>query len=243
VGAAVARFDAIADLERTVRFNEMFTAILGHDLRNPLGAIMIAAQLAMKRGDEKLAKPLARIHTSGERMGRMIDQLLDFTRLRVGEGIPLRPERVELVPLMRQVVDELDDANPEWTFRLEHEGATDGVWDADRLSQVFSNLVGNAVKHGAPEHGVSVRIDGTAPDEVRVRVQNMGVVPPDLLPRLFEPMIGAQQRREKSHGVGLGLFISSEIVRAHGGRIDVRSSEADGTLFTVALPRGVPSSS
>jgi signal transduction histidine kinase len=236
--AAITRFAALVELQETVRFNEMFTGILGHDLRNPLAGIMTAAQLCtLKCKDEGVLKPLARITNSGTRMARMIDQLLDFTRIRVGSGLPLEPRDLDLVPLLRQVVDELEDASPGWRLRVEHLGNTEGSWDGDRLSQVFSNLIGNAVQHGTPDDGVSVRIDGSVNGHVQVGIWNRGVVPAALLPRLFEPMAGGQRRRDKSQGLGLGLFISNQIVRAHGGRLEVRSSEAEGTTITALLPR------
>jgi signal transduction histidine kinase len=234
------RFAAVEELRETVRFNEIFTGILGHDLRNPLGAIMTAAELALKRDEnERLVKPLSRIVTSGTRMARMIDQLLDFTRVRVGAGIPLAPRPLDISSVVRQVMDELDDTHPDCTLHFEHAGDTNGVWDADRLSQVFSNLVANAVQHGDLEHGVSVRVDGTHAAQVLVEVRNMGRIPQEILPRVFEPMTGVSPRRENTQGLGLGLFISQQILRAHGGRIDVQSSE-HGTTFTVSLPRLAP---
>ena len=240
VAAALARFAAVDDLRETVRFNEIFTGILGHDLRNPLGAIMTAAELALKRDEsERLLKPLSRILTSGARMARMIDQLLDFTRVRVGAGIPLAPRALELSTVVRQVMDELEDAHPNCTLCLEHEGDTSGNWDADRLSQVFSNLVANAVQHGVLEHGVSVRIDGTHAAQVRVEVHNMGKIPQAFLAMVFEPMTGVSPRGQNTQGLGLGLFISQQILRAHGGRIDVQSTDL-GTTFTVCLPRVAP---
>lgn len=240
VAAAIDRFRAVDELQETVRFNEMFAGILGHDLRNPLGAIMTGAQLLLKREEgAKLRTPLSRIVRSGERMARMIDQLLDFTRVRVGAGIPLCPKNVDLLPLLRQVLDELDDANPECALALDHAGCTAGMWDEDRLCQVFSNLVGNALQHGVPSRGVRVRVDGTALDRVRVLVHNMGAVPSELVPKLFDPMVGGEPRRERSHGLGLGLFITQQIVKAHRGAIDVRSTEELGTTFTVSLPRVV----
>ncbi|MES1158250.1 MAG: GAF domain-containing protein, partial [Haliangium ochraceum] len=168
VAAAVARFKAVAELQQTVHFNETFTAILGHDLRNPLAAIVTSARLAMDRdSSEKLHKPLARILSSGNRMTRMIDQLLDFTRVRLGGGIAVVPVDADLAAVVRQVMDELDEANPEWSLRLSCHGDTSGRWDPDRLSQVFSNLVANAVRHGRPEHGVAVTIDGQGALSVR----------------------------------------------------------------------------
>jgi PAS domain S-box-containing protein len=241
VAAGISRFSAVSELRDTVRFNEMFTGILGHDLRNPLTAIMAAAQMAMKQGgSERLFKPLSRILSSSERMGRMIGQLLDLTRVRVGQGIPLEPRRFDLVPVVRQVMEELDDANPDWTLRLDRSGDTEGTWDADRLSQVFSNLIANAVQHGIPEHGVRVRIDGTDAWIVAVEIRNMGAIPPEVAGNLFEPMARAGRGRDKSRGLGLGLYITHEILRAHGARIEVESSEESGTLFKVVLPRAAP---
>jgi len=237
VAAALERFRAVEELRETVRFNEVFTGVLGHDLRNPLGAIMTAAELALRREEsDRLVKPLSRILTSGRRMARMIDQLLDFTRVRVGAGIPLVPRPLELSSVVRQITDELEDAHPQCVFSLQCTGDTKGVWDEDRLSQVFSNLVANAVEHGQVDHGVWVRIDGTRVEEVRVEVHNLGRIPSEVLPRLFEPISGTASRRARSQGLGLGLFISREILKAHGGRIDVHSLEG-GTTFTVCLPR------
>lgn len=242
VAAAIGRFSALRELEQTVRFNEIFTGMLGHDLRNPLGAIMAAAQMAARRGDQaQLAKPLSRIIKSGERMATMIDQLLDFTRVRVGAGIPIDPRPADLCAIMGQAVDELSDSHPSWRFSIERgPGDTAGVWDADRILQVFSNLVGNAVQHGSEEHGVSVFFDGSSPDVVSVRIHNMGSIPSELLPRLFEPMAGGDRRRTNSRGLGLGLYVSREIMRAHGGEIQVATSAAEGTSFTLRLPRTAP---
>ena len=241
VGAAVVRYAAVSELERTVRFNEMFTGILGHDLRNPLHAIMTAANVALLRGDsDRLMKPITRILRSGERMSRMIDQLLDFTRVRTGAGIPLELRPVELTTLIQQVADELEDANPEWAFAIDVTGDAVGSWDADRLAQVFSNLIGNAVQHGNAAGGVQVRIDGTDSERVAVAVKNQGVIPRDLIGRVFEPLGGTHTRRARAQGLGLGLFITEQIARAHGGAVSVQSSEEIGTIFTVVLPRTSP---
>jgi signal transduction histidine kinase len=200
---------------------------------------MTAAQLAFNRQQpEKVSKPLTRILSSSKRMGRMIDQLLDFTRLRSGAGVPIEYSPIDIAHVVGQVVDEIDDANPEWTLELEHRGDTAGHWDPDRLSQLFSNLVGNAVRHGAVEQGVDVVVDGNDHSTVSVSVHNGGAIHPDLLPTLFDPMVGGRERRAQSQGLGLGLFISNQIARAHGGFIDVSSSPEAGTTFTVSLPRG-----
>lgn len=241
VAVAIERFDGLAELEDAVRFSDLFTGMLGHDLRNPLGAILVAADLAMARAEsDRVKKPISRILNSGRRMARMIDQLLDFTRMRLGAGIPLRPSPVDLAALVRQVVDELEGANPEIAIRLEHAGDTRGTWDPDRLAQVFSNLVANAIHHGTPERGIRVGIDGAAAESLRIEVQNGGAIPPSLVDHVFEPMTRSERRRDGSQGLGLGLHITREIVRAHGGTIAVCSSEEDGTTFTITLPRTTP---
>jgi GAF domain-containing protein len=240
VAAAMGRFSALRELEQTVRFNEIFTGMLGHDLRNPLGAIMTAAQIAERRSsDPQLVKPIARILNSGGRMAKMIDHLLDFTRVRLGAGIPIDPRPADAMQIVRQAMDEVSDAHPESRIELEQEGVGNVVWDNDRVLQVFSNLVANAVHHGTPEYGVRVRIDASGADRVSVRIHNMGVVPAELLPRLFEPMAGGDRRRDSSRGIGLGLYISREIVKAHAGSIVVETSTSGGTSFTVHLPRAV----
>ena len=237
VAAAIARFASIADLQKTVRFNEVFTGILGHDLRNPLSAILTSARLAMKRDEgERLHRPLARILNSGARMTRMIDQLLDFTRFRLGAGLALARVRCDLGQLMRQTVDELEDANPDSRVTLRCLGDLGGHWDGDRLSQVFSNLIGNALQHGVPASSVEVAVDGQDLAQVSVRVQNQGVIPADVVSTLFEPLAGGQSL-VKGRGLGLGLFISRELVRAHGGQVGVVSQPAGGTVFTVVIPR------
>jgi signal transduction histidine kinase len=240
VAAAVTRFAAAAELRDTVHFNELFAGILGHDLRNPLSAIMAAAQLVSLRAtDPRLATPVERIIRSGERMSRMIDQLLDFTRVRVGTGIPLRKRHLDLATILGQVFEEHESSHPGWPLTIETRGDTSGEWDADRLYQVFSNLVGNAVRHGNASDGGSITADGTDSDAVRVRVHNMGVVPAALVPRLFDPMSGGggDSWNSTGQGLGLGLYITKELVTAHGGRIEVQSSETSGTMVTVTLPR------
>jgi hypothetical protein len=174
-------------------------------------------------------------------MSRMIDQLLDFTRLRIGAGLSLEPATSELAPLVAQIAQEVCDGGSRDTVAVESVGDTRGTWDADRLGQVLSNLIGNAVQHGAGGKPPRVRvvIDGTEPESVRVRVHNVGTIAADLLPKLFEPLNEAERRRggARGLGLGLGLYIAKEIVAAHGGQLTVTSNEAEGTMFTVSLPR------
>ncbi|MDB4966151.1 MAG: sensor protein [Myxococcales bacterium] len=229
--------EARQEAERTVRFNEMFAGILGHDLRNPLSAISTGAHYLLRmNAGEKVARTATRILSSTDRMTRMVDQLLDFTRIRVGDGIALRRERVDLRDLCRRVAEELEAGHPERVVRVECEGEAIGEWDADRLLQVFSNLAGNALHHGVIDTPVDIRIDATGPSEVVALVHNAGVVPSDMLPVLFEPFRGAY-RQQKPKGLGLGLFITQQILLSHGGTIEVTSTESDGTTVRVRLPR------
>jgi len=224
-------------LAHVIRLSEMFVGVLSHDLRNPLSAIVTGARLVEHRAEsDKIASPARRILTSAERMARMIDQLLDFTRIRQGQGIPLRRAHVDLAKLCEQALDELEQPGAKGRASVELLGDASGSWDGDRLMQLLSNLVGNALVHGAPGTSIVVRVDGSRP-VVRLEVCNAGAVPEHTLPFLFQPLQGGGERVHPGVGLGLGLFISREIVVAHGGTIDVTSSAADGTRVIVTLPR------
>jgi len=244
LASVTARFAAITKLEDTLRYNELFAGVLAHDLRNPLGAMMTAAQLVLRRQEgegDRNAKPLARILASGERMMRMIDQLLDLTRARSGGGIPIEPRHADLADLCNQAVGELELMYPDWTIQTEVIGDQSGHWDTDRLLQIISNLVCNAGQHGRAGSSILVQLGGRDPGLVTLRVHNEGAVPEGVLPTLFDPFRGTRSRRD-SRGLGLGLFIVKEIARAHGGDVAVESSEPEGTTFTVRLPRREPGS-
>ena len=246
LASVISRFAAVAKLEETVRSNELFAGVLAHDLRNPLSAIITAAQFVLMRHEGEGAqpgrdsKPLGRILASGQRMTRMIDQLLDFTRARTGGGIDVHPRPTNLAELANQALDELELGHPEWKIRRRVAGDPGGTWDPDRLLQVISNVVANAGQHGTPEPGISVELDGTDADRVVLAVHNQGSVPPALLPQLFDPFRSTRHLRGQSRGLGLGLFIVREIVRAHGGTVEVSSTEDAGTTFVIALPRHAP---
>jgi signal transduction histidine kinase len=242
LASVITRFEVIQKLEETIRYNELFAGVLAHDLRNPLTAMMTMAQILLvkKEGGDpegaRQSKSLGRILASGRRMETMIAQLLDFTRIRSGGGIAIEPDAANLSDLCAQTVGELEAARPEWNIRCEVFGDQRGTWDSDRLLQVLSNLVANAGQHGNSGAPVSVKLDGTDPASVKFEIHNEGVIPPSLLPHLFDPFIGTRQS-SRSGGLGLGLFIVREIVHAHGGTIEVSSTEADGTTFLVRLPR------
>lgn len=231
----------VGELEHAVRFSEMFVGILGHDLRNPLSAITTAASVVLSRSDsDRVAKPVSRILSSADRMSRMIDQILDFTRVRLGGGIPLSRKAVDLAAVCRVVLDELrDEGDEDRQARLVLRGDTRGEWDEDRLAQLLSNLAGNALQHRPPGTKVTICIDGSLPHQVTLSVENSGTVPAELLPVIFEPLRGREGgKREGSSGLGLGLYISQQIALAHGGSIRVDSEPgADHTRFYVELPR------
>jgi PAS domain S-box-containing protein len=232
---------SVAQLVETVRMNDLFTGVLAHDLRSPLAAITTASELLMMKAGDVEKRIAGRVLASANRMARMIEQLLDFTRIRVGTALPLDAKRCDLQALLPHVIDELRIAHPNQPFAFDAIGDTVGQWDEDRLGQVFSNLIGNAVQHGVPEAGIVVFVDGSDPDAVRIAFQNAGAIPPDRLGDVFEPMVGGQRRKDGTRGLGLGLYITREIVAAHDGSVAVNSTPEAGTTFTVTLPRHVAS--
>jgi signal transduction histidine kinase len=216
--------------------------IVGHDLRNPLGAVHMSAALLQKRGGLEgwQARTVERVRSSAGRMSRIIADLLSYTRTRLGSGIPIdrRPTRLEDV--VRRCVDELRASNPDRTFELEVDGDVAGEWDPDRLEQVVSNLVSNAVDHGLSDQPVRVTLRGER-DAVTAEVENRGdPIPTEVLSHLFEPFSRPPEAKQrKGSGLGLGLFISREIVRGHGGDIAARCDDGR-TVITVRLPRAPP---
>jgi PAS domain S-box-containing protein len=230
------------ELARTVRYTDLFTGILGHDLRNPLAAITTAAQVMQVRHgeDPRMAVLVNRILSSGARMSRRVEQLLDFTRIRLAGGLVLEPTNTDLNEILTAAISEVEGASPDWRVEIDTKGDAEGRWDADRLAQVVSNLAGNAAQHGAPDAPTLVLLDGSDPAVVTLAFENKGAIPSDLMSNLFDPFRGGHQRRHDSKGLGLGLFITKEIVAAHGGEVQVMSSELDGTRFTIVLPRSVP---
>ena len=229
-----------AELQKTtdtLRFNEMFTAMLGHDLRGPLSAIVMDAMLMEKRAtDDNTRKSAARTLRSAKRMSRMIVEMLDLARGRLAGGIPIRRQPVDLKPLVEQIVAEHRSVAPTRPIALTMAGELSVEWDADRCSQLVSNLIDNATRHGSEGEPVACEIDGTAKDHVTIAVGNNGDIAPDLLPHIFDPFRSRDTHRAKGEGLGLGLYIVEQIATAHRGRIDVAA--ADGRVtFRVTLPR------
>ena len=235
---------------RVDQSRQMFLAILSHDLRNPLNCIRMAAQLVSREKDDPdSVEALAMIETSTEAVTRLINDLVDFTLSGLGRTMPLTRGPVDLVKLCREVVEAYRTTNPGRTLRFHSDGDITGVWDAGRLRQVISNLMGNAIQHGSPEGPVelSVALEGSTPEEstVVLRVHNEGApIPPDLLPTIFDPLVRYATRESaalrRPGSIGLGLYIVREIVVAKGGTMEVASTAQEGTTFTVRIPRILP---
>jgi signal transduction histidine kinase len=225
--------------ERTeaLRVNEMFMAVLSHDLRTPLQSIKAAATVLKRQPDPAKVENLAeRMLGSSQRMARMIEDLLDVTRIRQAGGLALSPEPLAMDALVRRAVDEVETGFPERRIECHVRGDLQGSWDGERLCQVLSNLLGNAMHHGDPALPVTVDVDGSAPRSVVVTVRNGGTIPAQLLPHLFNPFRGGERQPGQHQGLGLGLFIAQQIVRSHKGRIEA-GSEGGFTHFRVELPR------
>lgn len=220
------------------KLRDTFIGILGHDLRNPLSAIDLSAR-TMLRHDELPARFLGsvrRIVNSTERILGMVDELLDFTRGRLGGGVPLEPEPIDGRELLRDVIEEVEIVHPGREVRLEAAELAEVVWDRSRIAQMLSNLVENALRHGAEDAPVTVRARRSAHGVV-LEVHNRGqVIAPEERERIFDPFDRSLHGQTRREGLGLGLYITKLIADAHGGAIDVESSAAEGTTFRVRLP-------
>jgi two-component system sensor histidine kinase/response regulator len=220
----------------TLRLHEMFAAVLSHDLRNPLNAIATGAQLIQENPGEAFAKQAsARILSSSQRMARMIEDLLDLTRARLAGGIPIARAAVDLGAVIARVAQEHQVSHPQRRIAVTSDGDLNGEWDGDRLGQVASNLIGNALQYGDENEPITVRLSGALPNELIFTVSNTGAIAPELLPRIFDPFSGVDDARPRS-GLGLGLYIAQQIVVSHQGQIDVESAN-EQTTFRVSVPR------
>jgi two-component system, sensor histidine kinase and response regulator len=227
----------LRDRTETLRLNEMFTAVLGHDLRNPLNTILTVAQVLEHRSqDDVVKKASAAMFASARRMSRMIEDMLDLARARLAGGIPLRRERTDFPVLVRRVIHEYLTGFPDRRIEFSFEGDLIGEWDADRLAQVVSNLIGNALQHGDPTGPVEIRLHAVPDDDVLLSISNPGCIPADLLPHVFDPFRGGQMPLTRGEGLGLGLYIVQQIVLAHGGSVEVDSA-ATHTAFRIRMPR------
>ncbi|HSD18845.1 MAG TPA: PAS domain-containing sensor histidine kinase [Anaeromyxobacter sp.] len=244
IGAATDITDqkrAQEELARALVFREQVMGILGHDLRNPLSAVRALASILERREDlpQDVRECLTEIDRAGQRMLEMIGTLLDFTHSRFKGGMPISQVSMDLDEVCRRVVDELLAAEPGRRIELDLSDDGRGSWDPARMAQVVSNLVANALEHGAKHGAVKVSVGGDD-EEVALKVENQGApIAPELMAVMFEPFCRGSALRDASHarGLGLGLYIVREIVKAHGGAITVESTRERGTTFTVRLPR------
>jgi signal transduction histidine kinase len=234
---------AVAGYTRGIdQSRRMFLAILSHDLRNPLNAITLSAKVANSQVGpaDSDAKPLlSAIMTSAEAMTHLVDDLLDFAQSGLGGAIPVRPELFELDVLCREVVNELRRAHPTRTIDCDCPDKLVGRWDAARIRQVLSNLLGNAIQHGSADAPVHLRVTASG-GTVEIQVRNQGdAIPANQLRWIFNPLRRGTTAAATRGSIGLGLYIAKAIVAAHHGTIDVTSTSEDGTCFTVRLPQEV----
>ncbi|NOK18714.1 sensor histidine kinase [Corallococcus carmarthensis] len=234
-----------AEARQRANFERQLIGIVSHDLRTPLSAVLLSATLLQEREHltEAQHKRVGRIRTSAERAVRMIRDLLDFTQVRHG-GLTLHPRDTDFHALVEAAVEETQTQAPGRVIAYSQAGDGAGTWDADRLTQVVGNLLGNALAYGDPAAPIQVRTRGET-DSVVLEVHNAGApIPADLLPRLFEPLErGAPHQESRAdRSIGLGLFIVRQVVHAHGGTVSVTSLAQAGTTFTVRLPRRSPAS-
>lgn len=232
--------------QRVDQSRRMFLAILSHDLRNPLNSIRMAAQIASRTptGDVGTTKALLMIERNTETITRLTNDLIDFASTGLGSAMPLTCRPFDLEKLGRNVFEEFCFAYPQCPLRFHAEGDLTGDWDAARLRQVISNLIGNALQHGITEGVVELAI-ASETSTVVLSVHNEGPpIPLEMLPIIFDPLVrytkSESALQKVSSSIGLGLYIVREVVSAHGGTITVTSTEQEGTTFTVRLPRTVP---
>ena len=239
--------ESVARYEFMVKQSQnMFLAILGHDLRNPLGTVVSGSTFLMQATDiaSKYVLVATRMFNSAKRMSKLINDLIDFTRTHLGPGIPIRVKQGSVVEVCELVVNELRTFHPEQLIDLHVPQQLDAIFDESRIAQVLSNLIGNAIQYCQPDTAVTVRAGGSDTDIV-ISVNNRGTtIPAEKLGSIFDPMVriaasvGADYTERTS--LGIGLFISREIVQAHGGRVEVTSTAQAGTTFTLTMPRLPP---
>jgi signal transduction histidine kinase len=236
--------ESIARYEYMVKQSQnMFLAILGHDLRNPLGTVVTGSTFVMQALDipPRYVLVATRMFNSAKRMSKLINDLIDFTRSHLGPGIPIRVKQGSIVAVCEEVVNELRTYHPEKQIDLHVPPQLDAIFDESRIAQVLSNLIGNAIQYGSGDAPVTVQVSGTVGDVV-IAVNNRGTtIPSEKLPSVFDPMVRIAASVTSDYlertSLGIGLYISREIVHAHGGKVLLASTDADGTTFTVTIPR------
>jgi len=223
--------------ERESQYRDQFLGILGHDLRVPINAILLGTTSLVAQGlSEQQLHRVTRILRSTRRLAGMVNDILDFARGRLGSPMPITIAAANLGIVVREVVDEVQSANPGCRIGVAADGDLNGDWDTDRLKQMVSNLLINAIQHGSGEHvTITTKSDDTF---VLLEVHNTGpAISEELLATMFDPLVRGSNLNQGKMGLGLGLFIVNAIVSAHKGIIAVTSSEHAGTTVVVRLPR------
>ena len=228
-----------AERAEMLALQQQLMAIVSHDLKNPLAAMKSAATLIARCDaiDDEHREDARRVISNARRMERLIRDLLDFSRLRSGQALPIHLDTVDLVDACRRAVSDLG-RDAEGLVSVEGRGDVTGQWDRDRVEQIVTNLVSNAMKYGPPLRPIRVVVDGRGP-EVRLSVQDEGgALPEALREAIFEPFRrGVAGDAQAQHSSGLGLFIVRRLAQAHGGEVTVESAPGAGTTFTLRLPR------
>lgn len=232
---------AVRYSEKIEESRELFLGILAHDLRTPLSAISGFAQLLIyAKNPDRNAEFASEILISAGRMAHMITDLMELTRVQLGSGISVTPFESDIVKICSNVITEMRAIYPNRVFELDADNDIIAKWDEPKLEQVLSNLLGNAVQHGAADSVITVRAKKLN-DSVKLQVHNEGpAVPEKLLPVLFDRFIqgksGFRADGGRAANLGLGLYIAKEIILAHGGTLTVHSTDKEGTTFTANLP-------
>ena len=229
--------------EQVNRSRDIFLAILGHDLRAPLQAVSMSTEMLERKArlDADALTYVLAIKNGTRHMGSMVNDLLEFVRSRLGSNLPIEPLAMDLAVACQAALDEACAGQPDRAPSLQVEGDVQGHWDPRRLGQLLQNLIGNALQHGARKGNVTLTLSGDM-SNVTLRIHNLGLpIAQDAIGTLFDPLVRSPSEDITQPGtstsLGLGLFIIKEVVDAHKGSIEVTSSEADGTTFTVVLPR------
>lgn len=218
-----------------------FLAVLGHDLRNPLAAILGAQQLLelSKNLSDKERKMVHRTAASAKRMSELISNLLELTNLRLGSGMSIEKSSGDFSKQAELIVQEFQVSYPNAEFQLELPGPVQGEWDLMRINQMMTNLIGNALRHGEPGGPIKVKVSGSA-NMVDFSVHNQGQpIPKPVQEKIFEGGFsnGNGNNSSSEESYGLGLYIVREVVERHEGKISLRSTPVEGTDFCVSLPR------
>lgn len=239
LAASIVRYSAEVDHSR-----QTFLAILGHDLRSPLSSILMSASILLKSGELKVEQAdfAVRIKRNVSTMSHMINDLLTYASAQIGREIPIFREAANMESICRTSLDEIQSANPDAILHFESSGDLSGQFDPARFQQVLSNLLNNALKYGKSGSPVILSARNEA-ELITVQVKNFGnTIPSESLEIIFNPLIQLSSNQSDPNprltdSIGLGLFIAREIVKGHNGTVEVKSSDKDGTVFTVMLPR------